>query len=279
MSTNHIRTGYMKYTFQSRIPARNYSSDNIGKIPPNLSDDSSLIKPSNRSGKIETLGSTQAIDITKNGFKHLKNRTAKELAALVPFVKAQGANCEALFNGDRQEIEKAYAYQKANPKVPVPDEEYIKITQNCKGYIKERGFITDSMTEEEENFPLAYSLLVFKDLEQVERLLRAIYRPQNFYCVHVDQKSPPVFKKAMASIAACFSNVFLASRSVDVRWGEFSVLEPELICMKDLWEASAKWKYFINLTGQEFPLKTNSDIVKILKVYNGANDLEGTIKR
>ncbi|XP_061184707.1 beta-1,3-galactosyl-O-glycosyl-glycoprotein beta-1,6-N-acetylglucosaminyltransferase-like [Saccostrea echinata] len=31
--------------------------------------------------------------------------------------------------------------------------------------------------------------------------------------------------------------------------------------------------------GQEFPLRTNYEIVKILKIYNGANDLESTIKR
>ena len=37
-----------------------------------------------------------------------------------------------------------------------------------------------------------------------------------------------------------------------------------------------KWKYFINLTGQEFPLKTNYEIVQILKAYKGANNVEGT---
>ena len=48
--------------------------------------------------------------------------------------------------------------------------------------------------------------------------------------------------------------------------------------MEELW-SHKKWKYFINLTGQEFPLKTNLELVRILTAYNGANDLEGTIKR
>ncbi|XP_069115830.1 beta-1,3-galactosyl-O-glycosyl-glycoprotein beta-1,6-N-acetylglucosaminyltransferase-like isoform X2 [Argopecten irradians] len=39
------------------------------------------------------------------------------------------------------------------------------------------------------------------------------------------------------------------------------------------------WKYFINLTGQEFPLRTNAELVKILKLYNGTNDVSGTIRR
>ena len=113
---------------------------------------------------------------------------------------------------------------------------------------------------------------------QVERLLRVIYRPQNSYCIHVDSKSGDTFKKALAAIARCFDNVFLASRSVDVQWGKFSVLEPDLICMEDLWKASATWKYFINLTGQEFPLKTNAELVKILKVFNGANNVQTTLR-
>lgn len=82
----------------------------------------------------------------------------------------------------------------------------------------------------------------------------------------------------MTAMVKCFNNVFLSSRSVDVVWGTFSVLEPELICMQDLWKYKS-WKYFINLTGQEFPLRTNYELVQILTAYNGANDLEGTVKR
>jgi hypothetical protein len=138
--------------------------------------------------------------------------------------------------------------------------------------------VTSPLDPEEASFPLAYSILIFKDVEQFERLLRAIYRPQNYYCIHVDTKSEASFKLAVAGIAACFKNVFLSSASVDVKWGEWSVLEADLNCMRDLLQFK-KWKYFINLTGQEFPLKTNLDIVRILKIYNGANNIEGTIKR
>ncbi|XP_064613401.1 beta-1,3-galactosyl-O-glycosyl-glycoprotein beta-1,6-N-acetylglucosaminyltransferase 3-like [Liolophura sinensis] len=44
--------------------------------------------------------------------------------------------------------------------------------------------------------------------------------------------------------------------------------------MKDL--LRFKWRYFINLTGQEFPLKTNKELVEILTAYKGANDIRGT---
>ncbi|XP_074659158.1 beta-1,3-galactosyl-O-glycosyl-glycoprotein beta-1,6-N-acetylglucosaminyltransferase-like [Tubulanus polymorphus] len=150
---------------------------------------------------------------------------------------------------------------------------------SCETFIRERRYITDPITDEEAAFPIAFSILIYKDLERFERLLRMIYRPQNYYCVHVDAKSPGEFAAAVTDIAGCFPNVFLSSRRYDVRWGEISVLDADLRCMRDLLRVSKRWKYFINLTGQEAPLKTNYELVKILKIYNGANDVEGTIKR
>nr|KAG5699100.1 hypothetical protein BaRGS_017783 [Batillaria attramentaria] len=142
----------------------------------------------------------------------------------------------------------------------------------------ERSFIVSSLSVEESDFPIAYSILVYKDAEQVLDLLSAIYRPQNVYCIHVDAKAKRSYRQAITAIADCFPNVFLSSRSVDVQWGKFSVLEPELVCMQDLWNYT-HWKYFINLTGQEFPLKTNFELVKILKAYNGAIDNELSVQR
>ncbi|GFR82284.1 beta-1,3-galactosyl-O-glycosyl-glycoprotein beta-1,6-N-acetylglucosaminyltransferase [Elysia marginata] len=167
---------------------------------------------------------------------------------------------------------------------------YINATRDCETFKRTRGYIQSPLTREEKEFPIAFSMLVFKDLEMVERLLRVIYRPQNRYCIHVDSKADTEFYTALESVAACFpDNVRMSSRRVDVRWGTFTVLEPELICMQDLLEADQenatsggnreKWKYFINLTGQEFPLKTNHELVRILKAYSGANNEEGTRKR
>ena len=38
-----------------------------------------------------------------------------------------------------------------------------------------------------------------------------------------------------------------------------------------------KWKYFINLTGQEFPLRTNWELVQILKVLGGVTIIDANI--
>jgi len=50
-------------------------------------------------------------------------------------------------------------------------------------------------------FPLAFSMVIYRDIDQFERLLRVLYRPQNFYCIHVDRKAPAAFKAAAKAIA------------------------------------------------------------------------------
>jgi len=197
----------------------------------------------------------------------------------IPYVDVPGINCAALFNGNIQEIAVAHVHQEKWPKRTISDSTYVTAASDCRQYITQRRFIMQPLSSEEAAFPLAFSIVMFSDVELFERLLRAIYRPQNFYCIHVDKKSASSVHEAVAAIVLCFSNVFIAPHSVDVQWGTFTVLEPELICMEALLSYSKKWRYFINLTGQEFPLKTNWDIVKILNVLHGANNIEGTIKR
>ena len=45
--------------------------------------------------------------------------------------------------------------------------------------------------------------------------------------------------------------------------------------MQDIILKDKTWKYFINLPSSEFPIRTNAELVKILQIYNGANDIEG----
>ncbi|XP_064647323.1 beta-1,3-galactosyl-O-glycosyl-glycoprotein beta-1,6-N-acetylglucosaminyltransferase-like [Lineus longissimus] len=208
----------------------------------------------------------------------IRNFSYSNILDYVPEISVKHISCPKLFKGEKGEQLKAIEYMQDHPKMPIPDRDYVSMTMNCEDFRKKRGYITHPMSKEEEEFPLAYSILMYKQAEQVERLLRVIYRPQNYYCIHVDKKSSQDTHDAMKAIASCFDNVFIASRSIDVWWGWFSVLEADLVCMQNLWQYK-KWKYFINLTGQELPLKTNGDLVKILKTYAGANDIDGTVKQ
>ncbi|CAL1543477.1 unnamed protein product [Lymnaea stagnalis] len=206
----------------------------------------------------------------------LDQGTVEQLIQRGQLFKVHEANCSKLFLGDKSSIEAAIQIAQA-PRTSLGSDFYLNITTNCDVFHKSRGYVMSSLTREEEEFPIAFSLVVYTDLEMAERLLRAIYRPHNFYCVHVDRKVPSEYFRAVSNIIRCLPNVFLSSKRLNVRWGTFSVLHTELVCMRDLWRHTT-WKYFINLTGQEFPLKTNLELVRILKAYKGANDIRGMIK-
>lgn len=111
-------------------------------------------------------------------------------------------------------------------------------------------------------------------MQNFERLLRAIYAPQNIYCVHLDRKSQGSVFSAIENIVSCFPNVFLVSKPVNVVYAAWPRVQADLNCMADLYNANTKWKYFINLCGQDFPLKTNLEMVRMLQGLRGDNSLE-----
>ncbi|XP_037654093.1 beta-1,3-galactosyl-O-glycosyl-glycoprotein beta-1,6-N-acetylglucosaminyltransferase [Choloepus didactylus] len=186
-------------------------------------------------------------------------------------------NCTKVLQGDRDEIEKVKLEMltvkfKKRPRWTTHD--YINMTSDCASFIKRRKYIVESLSREEAEFPIAYSIVVHHKIEMLDRLLRAIYMPQNFYCIHVDKKSDSSFLAAVMGIASCFSNVFLASQLESVVYASWSRVQADLNCMKDLYSLSADWKYLINLCGMDFPIKTNLEIVRKLKSLMGENNLE-----
>ena len=183
-------------------------------------------------------------------------------------------NCQSLVEGDRSERSSAKFYTKNHPRKTIHDHHFIHFTQNCALFKQRRGYVEKALSEEEETFPIAFSILFYQELQQVERLLRAIYRPQNLYCLHLDGYSESLYL-ATQSLVRCFDNVFLVSKREKIVYAGYSRLQADINCMTDVLVKSTKWKYYINLASQDFPLKTDLEMVKILKIYNGSNDIEG----
>lgn len=186
-------------------------------------------------------------------------------------------NCTKVLQGDVAEIEKVKleiltVQFGRRPRWTTHD--YINMTSDCTSFIKRRKYIVEPLSREEAEFPIAYSIVVHHKIEMFDRLLRAIYMPQNFYCIHVDKKSEDSFLAAVTGIASCFSNVFVASQLETVVYASWSRVQADLNCMRDLHKRNAGWKYLINLCGMDFPIKTNLEIVRKLKSLMGENNLE-----
>ncbi|XP_074064179.1 N-acetyllactosaminide beta-1,6-N-acetylglucosaminyl-transferase-like isoform X2 [Macrotis lagotis] len=149
---------------------------------------------------------------------------------------------------------------------------------SCQEYVLQSHYITVPLSKEEAQFPLAYIMVIHKDFKTFERLFRAVYMPQNVYCVHVDEKATAKFKNAVEWLVDCFPNVFLASKMESVVYAGISRLQADLNCMKDLVASEVQWKYLINTCGQDFPLKTNKEITQHLKAFKGKNITPGVLQ-
>ncbi|XP_034031528.1 beta-1,3-galactosyl-O-glycosyl-glycoprotein beta-1,6-N-acetylglucosaminyltransferase 3-like [Thalassophryne amazonica] len=154
---------------------------------------------------------------------------------------------------------------------------YLNITKDCESYTENRGFIMEPLSAEEKDFPIAYSMVIHEKIEMFERLLRAVYAPQNIYCVHVDQKSTEDFKNAVKAIISCFPNVFMASKLETVVYTSWSRVQADLNCMKDLMASHVQWTYLLNTCGTDFPIKTNREMVQVLKALKGRNSMESQV--
>lgn len=185
-------------------------------------------------------------------------------------------NCSRISKGDTDAVQEASLrnLELKNKRESLGEWKYLNMTKDCGLYKGSRRFIEFPLSKEEENFPIAYSMVIHEKIEMFERLLRSIYTPQNVYCVHVDAKAPEPFKEAVQAITSCFENVFVATKLEQVVYASWSRVQADLNCMEDLLKSKVRWRYLLNTCGTDFPIKTNAEIVRALKSLNGKNNLE-----
>ncbi|RDD42225.1 Beta-1,3-galactosyl-O-glycosyl-glycoprotein beta-1,6-N-acetylglucosaminyltransferase 3 [Trichoplax sp. H2] len=180
--------------------------------------------------------------------------------------------CDKIISNDNHNIKHVTDKLKNSGKrSTISDQRLADFSSNCSNFTPYFPVLPFSKAELE--YPIAYILTAHRDAEQVLRLLQAIYAPQNIYCIHADSKSSLAFHNVLRNFAKCFDNVFL-TKSISVVYASYSRLEADLLCMNDLLHSKKPWKYVINLCGQDFPLKTNREIVTYLKSLHGKNDVE-----
>lgn len=115
---------------------------------------------------------------------------------------------------------------------------------------------------------IAYLILVHRFPEQFKRMFRAIYAPGNHYLIHVDANSGREMAADIADFIAPYrGSAILKSRKAV--WGGYSLVDAELRGMAQLLQMGATWHYFINLSGQDFPFKSQTYIADYLASHDG----------
>jgi hypothetical protein len=115
---------------------------------------------------------------------------------------------------------------------------------------------------------IAYFLLVHRYPEQFKRLFKAIHDPRNHYLIHVDKSSGPALEADIRAFLSAYPNAAML-KAKKALWGGYSLVDAELRGMAQLLAMDANWEYFINLSGQDFPLKSQGQIARFLAENHG----------
>ncbi|KAI6219009.1 hypothetical protein M3Y99_01678400 [Aphelenchoides fujianensis] len=155
--------------------------------------------------------------------------------------------------------------------------------KKCSALIEKFAFLEEPLSVEEADYPLAYGMIVYQNAAQVYYSLSSIYQPQNAYCIAVDGKSTPEFKRRMHDLADCLPHVTVIDME-ELGWCWNSVLDALYSCFSNLTLSQHPWRYYQEnfplhssayvlrlqyFTGFDVPLKTNLEMVRIFKQLNG----------
>ncbi|GFO29683.1 beta-1,3-galactosyl-o-glycosyl-glycoprotein beta-1,6-n-acetylglucosaminyltransferase [Plakobranchus ocellatus] len=100
-------------------------------------------------------------------------------------------NCSKLIQADKNEQLKYQAwFAKQHRGFAILNEDIVPMmTSNCSIFKTIRRYSNTTGTAVEREYPIAYVILVHRRFEHLERLVRALYRPQHSFCIHIDSKA------------------------------------------------------------------------------------------
>ena len=158
------------------------------------------------------------------------------------------------------------------------DQAVVIRTNDCNAYfdsIPAIGVDQQYLTYEDQvilgSNQLAFSHLVHEQATILEAFLSIYFRPNNFHCIHVDEKATPTFKAAVRNIVKCYKkkvkhgSIFILpeSESFSVEWGKNNMLKADISCIRKLLQmkqddGSRSWSQSISVAGNELPIVSYS---------------------
>jgi len=119
---------------------------------------------------------------------------------------------------------------------------------------------------------IAYFIMVHHKPDVFRAMFEKIYTRDQFYLIHIDRKAKPEITEEIQVYLMQYPNAFILE-SMNIVPGGFSMIQAELNAMEYLLNVSRDWDYFINLSGEDHPLKSQNIIRQFLTANNGRNYL------
>lgn len=119
---------------------------------------------------------------------------------------------------------------------------------------------------------IAYFIMIHHKPDAFKEMFQKIYTRDQFYLIHIDRKANKELTEEIQLFLVHFPNVYILE-SMNIVSGGFSMIQAEMNAMEYLLNASQEWDYFINLSGEDSPLKSQNIIRRFLTVNKGRNYL------
>lgn len=108
----------------------------------------------------------------------------------------------------------------------------------------------------------AYLIIYHNEYEVAQLLIKAIDDRRNDIYIHVDKKV-----SELPSFVVNHANLYFINTRIDVRWGDFTVVEAELELYKEVVKKS-DYSYLHLLSGVDMPIKSQDYIHEFFKKNN-----------
>jgi len=117
---------------------------------------------------------------------------------------------------------------------------------------------------------IAYIILCHKNAKQINMMIDALNDKENIFFIHLDKKSN------IENLIKMGSNIHILpeDKRIDIKWGNISMIKATKNLLQAVFNSKEKYDYVWLLSGQDFPLKNQSEIKKYLEENRGKNFIE-----
>lgn len=120
---------------------------------------------------------------------------------------------------------------------------------------------------------IAYLFLVHKHPEFIKLIIEHLMDGSSDFYIHVDKKSEfELFEKALRPLER--EHIFFVKPRLNIHWGAFSIIKATLNCCRMAIGQKKNYDYFINMSGQDYPIKSIAEIHSFLSKNKGTNFIE-----
>jgi hypothetical protein len=167
---------------------------------------------------------------------------------------------EYLKNKNQKNVKKIFKISKI-----IKKENLTRLFNEDKKYNMNKYIIKN----DSKKIKLAYNIYLHKNFELSKLIFLKIFNKIDIYIIHIDKKNLKLFKKFSKFIKKQKTDNVYVYNKYEIIWGNFNMIKMMIKSMKLVFDEfpNTKIDYLINISGNDYPLKSNDEIKNILSYY------------